>query len=254
MLKSLLLVLALLVPITSFANQLTPITIPSTSQLTYQGEHDGTYTFQGELKLQGILSARWGKDLTGETAKKIYLQFLPERAQLVSLPVIEDQYRASNQMITLNIKAGIAKNKEIIQATFSNIPNSFWIYQEGTLTQPVSVTVKDFHATDDCDYRYYYADIVSITAIKTVQPVIEARKGCDSYIFDSNYTIQSKDGYSNLRQQPNSKAAIIEKLPNAMMVKKLKTEGSWYYVNILKDNKPTKTNGYLHKSQVIEVD
>lgn len=231
------------------------VQIPQGVSLTYQGQQDGTYRFKGQLQLTGILVARWGKDLTqNNSTKKVYLQFLPEQKQTILMPTINDQYKDSNQMITLNNNETQATNTKLIKQTFKNIPEAFWANQEDILQQPVKITLNHFQATDDCDYRYYYGKIEKIQAINTTVNGISTHKGCNSYIFDDNYLIHSQEGYTNLRAEPNGKANILKKLPNDTLVNKIKTVGKWYYINVLDAGEKTNSYGYIHQSQVIIAD
>lgn len=254
MLSKLALVLLIISSPIVFADQVTnKVTIPQNSAIKYLSEDDGKYKFQGQLQLVGLLKARWGKDLIGDTtSKKIYLQFLPTEKQTELLPTIDDQYKNSNQMISLNVDQSLATNKKIIETTFKNIPQGFWAKQEGILQQPVIVTIDKFMAGDDCDYRYYYANIVNIKATTNIAPVIQERSGCNSYIFDDTYIIQSKEGYTNLRKEADGKSPVIQKLADDTLINKLKTQGNWYYINVLDAGKKTDTYGYVHNSQVVQ--
>lgn len=232
------------------------IIIPQESTLTLQSQTEGTYLFKGEQQLTGLLKARWGKDLTSDNQLKIYLQFFPEQKQAKLLPTINDQYKNSNQTISLNIDSNQQVNTKLVKEVFKQIPSSFWQYKEGILEQPVTITINQFKAEGECDYRYYYAHLVKVTAIEnTTDTIKEKKEGCNSYIFDTTFLVQSKDGYTNLRSEPNSKAKIIKQLSNDSTVKKIKTIGSWYYIDVLKaSGESTNILGYIHKSQLVEMD
>ena len=238
------------------AQQERDVTIPQNSTIQYLGEHDGMYQFQGKIQLTGMLKARWGKDITGSPPdKKIYFLFLPTEKQLARLPTINDQYKNSQQMISLNSDVSAAINKEIIERHFSSIPASFWKNQEGEIQQSVMVTIDDFKAGDDCDYRYYYAHIASIKVATEadVMPTIPEILGCNSMVFDDIYMIQSEENYTNLRKAANSQSRVIQLLANGMLIKKVKMVGNWYYINVLDAGETTEIYGYIHKSQIVAV-
>ena len=231
------------------------VIIPQSSALTFKGQTQGVYTFTGEQELTGLLKARWGKDLTNDNQPKIYLQFFPELKQAELLPKINDQYKDSNQTINLNTKASQQDNIQLVRGVFKNAPQNFWEHKEGVLEQPVKITINEFTAASDCDYRYYYGDIVELFTINSIAETIEEKtQGCDNYIFETTFLIQSKEGYTNLRAKPNSKADIVKQLPNNTIVRKIKTDGNWYYVEELEAGESTNTLGYVHKSQVVEAD
>ncbi|OCG02330.1 hypothetical protein [Gilliamella sp. wkB112] len=256
MLRTLVLVVLITSSMVSFADQPTHnVIIPQNSTIKYLGENDGTYKFQGQMQLTGLLKARWGKDLPGDKPnKKIYLQFLPTEKQATLLPTINDQYRNSNQMVLLNSEKSLESNKKIVEANFKDIPATFWKNQEGILQQPMTIIIDNFKANDDCDYRYYYANIVSIKTVADIEPVIQERRGCNSYIFEDIYMIHSKEGYTNLRKEANGKSIVIQKLTNDTLVNKVRIEGNWYYINVLNAGEQTDINGYVHNSQVIRAD
>lgn len=253
MLHKLILIILIICSPMSFANK---VTIPQNAQLHYQGESDGTFKFSGQIKLTGLLKAQWGKDLASETnSKKLYLHFFPLIEQTALFPVINDQYKNSNKMISINNQESQQHNEKLIKQNFKNIPTSFWQYKEGMIQQPVTITMTNFSATDDCDYRYYYAQSVTIETAANIGKVTEEKTAtCNSYLFNDNYLIQSKEGYTNLRQAANSTSIIIKQLPNNTLVNKIKTAGNWYYVNVLDTDKKTDLYGYVHKGQLILAD
>lgn len=194
----------------------------------------------------------WGKDLTSlETAsKKIYIQFLPEQASV--LLTMNDRYENSNKMISLNNEANTAVNIKIVKDSFKNMPDTFWIYKEVSLQQPVIVTINDFKAVDDCNYCYYYANIISIKKTNNIGKTVSEKEGCNRYLFEDNYIAQSADDYVNLCSEPNGKSTIIKNLPNNTIVTQIKTLNNWYLVTVPTEKIPKAIFTEAKKFQLIK--
>lgn len=60
------------------------------------------------------------------------------------------------------------------------------------------------------------------------------------------YFIKDKDGYCNLRVQPNNGAKIIEKLQNGSSIEILNAKNDWWQVKITSGK-----IGYIHKSRIV---
>ena len=71
------------------------------------------------------------------------------------------------------------------------------------------------------------------------------------------YEVNSKDGYTNLREKPTTNSRIVSKMDNRTVVKYITKSGDWYYIFDVEypdeNNKLTKTKEYrgvIHKSQL----
>lgn len=70
-----------------------------------------------------------------------------------------------------------------------------------------------------------------------------------------NFIINSKEGYTNVREKPNSKSKIIKQLINGEKVKKVDNEGEWIEIILGYDNYNSEyVYGYIHRSQLKLVD
>lgn len=79
----------------------------------------------------------------------------------------------------------------------------------------------------------------------------------DGYIHKSQiklhpetYTISSKDGYANVRNEAAKNSHSIAKLKNGTLVTKFKEKGEWYYIEFERENGTPFDYGYIHKSQL----
>ena len=68
--------------------------------------------------------------------------------------------------------------------------------------------------------------------------------------FAVRYVVDTKDGYANLREEPNSKSKVIKKLKNGTLVTKFKEKGEWYYIEFEREDGTPFDYGYIHKSQL----
>ena len=65
------------------------------------------------------------------------------------------------------------------------------------------------------------------------------------------FAVVSKDGYANLREEPNSKSKVIKKLKNNHEMVFWHEKGEWFYVGAEPNDKYSDmTDGYIHRSQV----
>ena len=69
--------------------------------------------------------------------------------------------------------------------------------------------------------------------------------------FAVRYVVDTKDGYANLREEPNSKSKVIKKLKNNHEMVFWHEKGEWFYVGAEPNDKYSDmTDGYIHRSQV----
>ena len=79
----------------------------------------------------------------------------------------------------------------------------------------------------------------------------------DGYIHKSQiklhpetYTISSKDGYANVRNEAAKNSHSIAELKNGTLVTKFKEKGEWYYIEFEREDGTPFDYGYIHKSQL----
>ena len=221
--------------------------VPAGSNIQFSKEDKTTdeYIFRGKEKLDGRLRARW----YGEYGHKvIYLDFLTNQSGQNKLPYLNDIYNENKKVIILNSEIPDRINSKLVQKLFSNVPDSFWRYQEGILETSAQIEIDNLKIGGDCDRRYYYATIINAERIKQIKLSFPDEASCGTYMFEDRFVTSSVDGYVNLRSQPNTQGTIIEKLPNNTSVVKIKTEGggNWFFVQLYQSKK----KGYIHKSQL----
>ena len=64
------------------------------------------------------------------------------------------------------------------------------------------------------------------------------------------YTVSSKDGYTNVRNEATVNSDSIAELKNGTFVTKFKEKGEWYYIEFERENGTPFDYGYIHKSQL----
>ena len=69
-------------------------------------------------------------------------------------------------------------------------------------------------------------------------------------IFAVRYVVDTKDGYANLREEPNSKSKVIKKLKNNHEMVFWHEKGEWYYIEFEREDGTPFDYGYIHKSQL----
>ena len=104
-------------------------------------------------------------------------------------------------------------------------------------------------ADANCDQYAFTAELLSVQSEprSTVAPIYA--DSCASGIALARYRVSAPDGYANLRQAPNTKAAITQRLPKQTTVLELKQNGAWKLVQVLEQTSNPVT-GFVHQSQV----
>lgn len=64
------------------------------------------------------------------------------------------------------------------------------------------------------------------------------------------YTVSSKDGYTNVRNEATVNSDSIAELKNGTFVTKFKEKGEWYYIEFEREDGTPFDYGYIHKSQL----
>ena len=64
------------------------------------------------------------------------------------------------------------------------------------------------------------------------------------------YTVSSKDGYANVRNEATVNSDLIAELKNGTLVTKFKEKGEWYYIEFEREDGTPFDYGYIHKSQL----
>ena len=64
------------------------------------------------------------------------------------------------------------------------------------------------------------------------------------------YTVSSKDGYTNVRNEATVNSDSIAELKNGTFVTKFKGKGEWYYIEFEREDGTPFDYGYIHKSQL----
>ena len=64
------------------------------------------------------------------------------------------------------------------------------------------------------------------------------------------YTVSSKDGYTNVRNEATVNSDSIAELKNGTFVTKFKEKGEWYYIEFEREDGTPFDYGYVHKSQL----
>ena len=64
------------------------------------------------------------------------------------------------------------------------------------------------------------------------------------------YTVSSKDGYANVRNEATVNSDSIAELKNGTFVTKFKEKGEWYYIEFEREDGTPFDYGYIHKSQL----
>ena len=79
----------------------------------------------------------------------------------------------------------------------------------------------------------------------------------DGYIHKSQiklhpetYTVSSKDGYANVRNEAAVKSDSIAELKNGTLITKFKEKGEWCYIEFEREDGTPFDYGYIHKSQL----
>ena len=136
------------------------------------------------------------------------------------------------------------------QAFGKHLPASFWQDRYGIVNLPARVSIQNFQLTDaNCDQYAFSAELLSVQSEprSTVAPIYA--DSCASGIALPRYRVSAPDGYANLRQAPNTKAAITQRLPKQTTVLELKQNGAWKLVQVLEQTGNPVT-GFVHQSQV----
>ena len=64
------------------------------------------------------------------------------------------------------------------------------------------------------------------------------------------YTVSSKDGYANVRNEAAVKSDSIAELKNGTLITKFKEKGEWCYIEFEREDGTPFDYGYIHKSQL----
>ena len=162
-----------------------------------------------------------------------------------------DHTRSDMKFVDLHWRGGNAQLQQALTQAFgNNMPTSFWQNRYGIVNLPATVAIKNFQLSDaNCDQYAFEAELLSIKrgADSTVAPIYA--DSCANGIQLNRYRVNAPDGYANLRQAPNTKAAITQRLPKQTTVLELKQNGAWKLVQVLEQTGNPVT-GFVHQSQV----
>ena len=141
--------------------------------------------------------------------------------------------------------------------------------RKGKFEVPATVRIKKVLPYTECDFTTVYAydtELKRVAGVKSKITEIKIKKLKDFEDEFSNlnepfdlkkYEVNSKDGYTNLREKPTTNSRIVSKMDNRTVVKYITKSGDWYCIFDVEypdeNNKLTKTKEYkvfIHKSQL----
>ena len=158
---------------------------------------------------------------------------------------------------------------KILKKTFPEEFEKMEKIQKGELQSPVRVKIKKVTPYTECDFTTVYAyatELKRVSGAKSKITEIKTKKSEDSEedFIDPDeefnlkkYEVSSKDGYSNLRENPTKDSKIVLKLTNGTVVKYITKSGDWYYIHYAnypsedeKEWRVKEYRGFIHKSQL----
>ena len=210
---------------------------------------EASHTAQTQT-ISGVLSVYWHE-------QKVKLAMNTDAATQQQLfrntpkPKLIDHTRSDMKFVDLHWRGGNAPLQQTLTQAFgNNMPASFWQNRYGIVNLPARVNIQNFQLTDaNCDQYAFSAELLSVQSgpRSTVAPIYA--DSCASGIALPRYRVSAPDGYANLRQAPNTKAAITQRLPKQTTVLELKQNGAWKLVQVLEQTSNPVT-GFVHQSQV----
>ena len=227
-------------PVTALANEAAdPIKVMQQASHTAQTQ-----------TVSGVLSVYWHE-------QKVKLAMNTDAASQQQLfrntpkPKLIDHTRSDMKFVDLHWHGNKAQLQQALNQAFGkHLPASFWQNRYGIVNLPARVNIQNFQLTDaNCDQYAFSAELLSVQSgpRSTVAPIYA--DSCASGIALPRYRVSAPDGYANLRQAPNTKAAITQRLPKQTTVLELKQNGAWKLVQVLEQTGNPVT-GFVHQSQV----
>ena len=227
-------------PIMAAAEDITdPIQVMQQASLTRQSQ-----------TISGVLSVYWHE-------QKVKLAMNTDAASQQQLfrntpkPKLIDHTRSDMKFVDLHWHGSKAQLQQALNQAFGkHLPASFWQDRYGIVNLTARVSVQNFQLADaNCDQYSFNADLLSVQSEprSTVAPIYA--DSCASGIALPRYRVSAPDGYANLRQAPNTKAAITQRLPKQTTLLELKQNGAWKLVQVLEQTGNPVT-GFVHQSQV----
>ena len=227
-------------PVTALANEAAdPIKVMQQASHTAQTQ-----------TVSGVLSVYWHE-------QKVKLAMNTDAASQQQLfrntpkPKLIDHTRSDMKFVDLHWRGDKAQLQQALNQAFGkHLPASFWQDRYGIVNLPARVNIQNFQLTDaNCDQYAFSAELLSVQSEprSTVAPIYA--DSCASGIALPRYRVSAPDGYANLRQAPNTKAAITQRLPKQTTVLELKQNGAWKLVQVLEQTGNPVT-GFVHQSQV----
>ena len=227
-------------PVTALANEAAdPIKVMQQASHTAQTQ-----------TVSGVLSVYWHE-------QKVKLAMNTDAASQQQLfrntpkPKLIDHTRSDMKFVDLHWRGDKAQLQQALNQAFGkHLPASFWQNRYGIVNLPARVNIQNFQLTDaNCDQYAFSAELLSVQSEprSTVAPIYA--DSCASGIALARYRVSAPDGYANLRQAPNTKAAITQRLPKQTTVLELKQNGAWKLVQVLEQTSNPVT-GFVHQSQV----
>ena len=166
-------------------------------------------------------------------------------------PKLIDHTRSDMKFVDLHWRGDKAQLQQALNQAFGkHLPSSFWQNRYGIVNLPARVSIQNFQLADaNCDQYAFSAELLSVQSEprSTVAPIYA--DSCAAGIALPRYRVSAPDGYANLRQAPNAKAAITQRLPKQTAVLELKQNGAWKLVQVLEQTGNPVT-GFVHQSQV----
>ena len=132
---------------------------------------------------------------------------------------IDIDYSDSN----LDEKIFEKENKETEKMLKALLPNEkIWKTKKGRLQKPVEITLnlKNIRTYGECDHTYVYSKVDEIQLIKSTTAQIKYDEEGMAYGVNKDkdvellYEVYSKDGYANMRKQPDKNSQVVSKLEN----------------------------------------
>ena len=227
-------------PVTALANEAAdPIKVMQQASHTAQTQ-----------TVSGVLSVYWHE-------QKVKLAMNTDAASQQQLfrntpkPKLIDHTRSDMKFVDLHWRGDKAQLQQALNQAFGkHLPASFWQNRYCIVNLPARVNIQNFQLTDaNCDQYAFSAELLSVQSEprSTVAPIYA--DSCASGIALPRYRVSAPDGYANLRQAPNTKAAITQRLPKQTTVLELKQNGAWKLVQVLEQTGNPVT-GFVHQSQV----
>ena len=227
-------------PVTALANEAAdPIKVMQQASHTAQTQ-----------TVSGVLSVYWHE-------QKVKLAMNTDAASQQQLfrntpkPKHIDHTRSDMKFVDLHWRGDKAQLQQALNQAFGkHLPASFWQDRYGIVNLPARVSIQNFQLTDaNCDQYAFSAELLSVQSEprSTVAPIYA--DSCASGIALPRYRVSAPDGYANLRQAPNTKAAITQRLPKQTTLLELKQNGAWKLVQVLEQTSNPVT-GFVHQSQV----